>query len=534
MKLFNKIRSISRKGKIAAVVVFALGVGIAIPLAHAEFYPDRPTYDYNKFDPSNQNCDDPNNPAAQNGRCGSMNGPVFNSFVNTPSYGDERAFFDGRRSDMPTNTNADDITNVTDGSKEVVLRMYVHNNANQDTNNTVGVAHNTKVRILLPTDTQQVLRARAYISASNAALVEDTADLLGSEKFNVSYVPGSAKLLRGTSQYALSDSIVTSGAQVGNTSMNGELPGCFEYAALVEIRIKVNPQPTPKLQVVKEVKVKGANGWNKQITTKPGTEVQWRIGTKDISNANLNNVIVRDVMPPHVKLVPGSVRIINSNKDEVQTDGPLFAGGFNVGNYIPGSTQYIIFNTVTKGDFDTCEVTIRNIAHARSDQTPTEVTDVADVTIKKENCAEVTPKFTCDLLTVKPGANRSADFTTHATALNGAQIKLYRYDFGDGSPILSTDKANVQHTYAKDGQYASRVTVVFQVDGSQQEVSNDKCAALVTFTSTTPPTVTTAGKSGPTTLVNTGPGEVAGVVAAVSAASMLAYRWMLTRRFGSM
>src|ERR1035437_6421582 len=106
MKFFNKIRhSISRKSKIA-LVVLALGLGAAaFPVVHAEFYPIRPTFDYNKYDPNNLNCNDPNNIAAQNGRCGSLNGPVFDSFINTPSYGDERAFFDGHRSDMPDTAN---------------------------------------------------------------------------------------------------------------------------------------------------------------------------------------------------------------------------------------------------------------------------------------------------------------------------------------------------------------------------------------------------------------------------------------------
>ncbi|MDB5171134.1 MAG: exported protein of unknown function [Candidatus Saccharibacteria bacterium] len=528
MKLFNKIRSAGRKSKFA-VVVLALAVGVGVPLAHAEFYPDRPTYDYNKFDPNNLNCDDAANPAAQNGRCGSMNGPVFNSFVNTPSYGDERAFFDGRRSDMAANTNADDIQNVNDGSKEVVLRMYVHNNANTYTNASgQGVAHNTKVRIALPTATEQVLRARAYISADNAGLVEDTADLLGSEKFNVTYVPGSAKLLRGTSQYALSDSIVGSGAQVGNNTMNGDLPGCFEFAALVEIHVKVNVEQKPQLQLVKEVKVKGTAGWGKEVTTKPGTEVQWRLGTKDVGNVNLDNVVIRDILPPHVKLVPGSVRLINTAGDKVQADGPLFAGGFIAGNYVPGGTQYVIFNTTTLDDFSTCEVRVRNIALARSDQTPTEVRDTSDVVIQKENCKPQppTPAYSCDMLTATKGDNRTVTYTTAATATNGAKVTLYHYDFGDNSAVLVTDKATVSHAYAKDGQYAARVKVQFAVNNTVKYAENDKCAAVVTFTA---PGVPTA----PTQLVNTGPGSVAAIFAVVTALGAVVYRWYLGRRLSA-
>lgn len=532
MKILNKFRSISRKGKLAIAVV-ALGLGFAAPLVQAEFYPARPTYDYNKFDPNNLNCNDPNNPAAQNGRCGSMTGPVFNSFVNTPSYGDEREFFDGRRSDMPTNTNHDNINNVNEGSKEVVLRMYVHNNANQDTNGTVGVARDAKVRIALPTATEQVLRARAYISASNAAMVEDTADLLGTEKFNVSYIPGSAKLLRGTAQYPLSDTIVGDGAPIGHNAMDGNLPGCFEYAALVEIRVKVNVQENPELQLTKQVKIKGGEGWSKEISTKPGTEIQWRLGTKNISNSNLDDVIVRDVLPPHLRLVPGSVRLINIESDRVQTDGPLFQGGFNVGNYIPGSTQYVIFNTIVLDDFNTCEVRLRNLAYAKSDQTPNEVTDSAVVNVTKENCQPTNPTYKCDMLTATPGANRKVKFDTTASATGGAQIVLYEYDFGDNTQKLVTDKASVEHTYANDGRYVARVRVQVRVNGEIKYAESDKCAAAVTFTTPGQPGVPVTPAGSVTTLPNTGIGSVLGIFAAVSAVVAIAYHRFLSRQLNS-
>lgn len=530
MKFFKKIRSLSRKSKLA-LVVLALGLSVAVPMVQAEFYPDRPTFDYNKFDPNNLNCDDPNNPAAQNGRCGSMNGPVFNSFINTPSYGDERMFFDGRRSDMANTTNADDIQNVTDGSKEVILRVYVHNNANQDTNNTVGVAHGTKVRIALPTATEQVLRARAYISASNAGMVEDTADMLGGQKFSVSYVPGSAQLIRHGAQYALSDSIVSDGALIGDNVMNGDLPGCFDYAATVQIHVKINVQETPKLQLTKQVKIDGAANWSKEVDTKPGANVKWLLSTKNISNVQLTNVVIRDVLPPHVKLVPGSVHLINSAGDKVQTDGPLFAGGFTVGNYASAAVQYVTFNTTTLDDFQGCEVRIRNVAHARSDQTPTEETDTSDVVITKENCNQTTPTYSCDMLTATAAADhKTINFTAKASAANGAEIVGYDYDFGDNTPVLSTDKTSVSHTYSGTGQFGARLTVKVKVNNAIQSVTSNKCAALISFppTPNTPPTTSTPGT--PQQLVNTGPGEVAGLFAATTGAGIAAYRWALGRR----
>ncbi len=536
MKFTNKISALGRKTKLA-IAVLGLGFAVAVPLAvNAEFYPDRPTFDYNKGS-ANSNCTDPNDPATQNGRCGSLNGPVFNSFVNTPSYGDERAFLDARRSDQTAAGSYKNVLpEVTEGSKEIVLRTYVHNNANQNTNASgKGIAHNTKVRIALPTATEQVLRARSYISASNASMVEDTVDFTANKKFRVEYVPGSAIIYNNgpINGAKLSDSVVTTGAPIGFNALNGELPGCFQYEAVVQIKVRVIPQESPNLQLVKEVKVKGDQGWKKEVSTKPETEVQWRLGTKNISNSTLTQVNVRDVLPPHVKLVPGSVRMIDANQDKVQNDAPLFGGGLGLGTYPSGGIRYIIFNTVTKGDFEGCEVRVRNVAYAKSTQTPNEVKDSSDVVITKENCnPPVNPTYSCDLLQAQVLQGRTVKFTTNATATNGATIKRYFYTFGDGTEEFKTDQNMVEHTYAKDGQYVARVKVEVLVNGELKIAESDKCAAALNFT--TPPTPPTPPVTPPgtttTSLPDTGPGDVAAIFVAVSLASGVGY-YVFSRKY---
>jgi uncharacterized repeat protein (TIGR01451 family) len=352
-------------------------------------------------------------------------------------------------------------------------------------------------------------------------MVEDTADLLGTEKFSVSYVPGSAILRRGATTHPLNDTIISSGAAIGHNTMNGELPGCFDYAAFVEIRVKVTVQENPKLQLTKEVKVKGATGWNEEVKTKPGTEIQWRMGTKNISNSNINNVLIRDNLPAHLKVVPGSVRLITSASDEVQQDGPLFTtGGFNIGNYVPASTQYVIFNTTTLDDFAGCEVRLRNYAYIKSDTTPEE-SDSADVVITKENC-QPAPEYKCIALSATAGSNRTVTFKTNASATNGAQIVQYLYDFGDGQ-TLNTDKDSVSHTYTKDGQYAARVRVQVSVNNTTKYAEGDQCAAPIKFAGS----VTSAGK--PTTLPNAGAGDVVALFAVAMIASTLGYRAILRR-----
>jgi hypothetical protein len=212
-------------------------------LSYSTFYPDRPVYDYR-------------NPGD---RAGATDGPVFNSFINTPGYGDERTFLDGCRSDRPLSTTYDPVRDVTDGSKVVALRIYVNNMAYVRRDDPYqSTAYGARVRVSLPTATASVLRVRGYILADNAEGVEDTVDLTGSEPFALTYMPGSAELLRPPHfAYPLSDSIVTEdGALVGHTVMDGVLPAGnqFEYAAFVTLKVSVVPlshmparSPRPKV-----------------------------------------------------------------------------------------------------------------------------------------------------------------------------------------------------------------------------------------------------------------------------------------------
>jgi hypothetical protein len=55
------------------------------------------------------------------------------------------------------------------------------------------------------------------------------------------------------------------------------------------------------------------------------------------------------------------------------------------------------------------------------------------------------------------GPNQLATFTATAETNTPATFVRYRWDFGDGSPILETDQASVVHQYAKAGTYQARV-----------------------------------------------------------------------------
>jgi|GEM_PF-525303 hypothetical protein len=511
MKLLQTIsQKLARKSTkvkmFASIVLVATSLSGAIALAG--YTPaNRPTFDYNKGSDSS-NCANPNDPGYDHGRCGSLNGPVLNSFVNTPYYGDERAFFDASL-DNNTTSFKDVLPNVaSNGSSdnEVILRTYIHNNGNQNLNGNgtdgISVAKGATIRITLPTGTEKNLRARSYLDISNPAPgspaeVTDTAELNDGQAFSISYVPGSAVIYNGAHQGGapINDSIVTTGAPIGYQDMNGVLPGCFNYQAFVEIKVKIN---TPKISIKKQVRPIAGDGTSyvKNMSVAPGDQEHWALTVSDTGTTNLDNSVVYDQLPPHLKVVPGSVKWQYVARDGTvqkitQSDTDLFNKYVNFGGLAPGGGYNVYYDTTALDDFTGCSVDIRNIGHTHSDETPADTSDYSDVTITKPNCNPNPPVYSCDLLTLTPGTvdqqtgNATYTLTANASATN-ATIKSYSFNFGDGTAAQVIAVANGENTISTTHTYApgtynagASVTVLTNV-GETKTVSSANCMKPVT------------------------------------------------------
>lgn len=474
--LKRNIQKLSKKARFVATIAVVAATGA---VAYAGYTPNRTTYDWNN--------------TAQ--RQGSMDGPRINAFVNTPYYGDERAFFDARLAEnTATSAYKDVLPNVADGTKEIVLRTYIHNGANKTTNASgVGGAKDLKVRIDLPTGTAKALRTRSYVSISNPAPgypgeVTDTTELVDGSDFSVSYVAGSAKAFNAANPggAAVNDSIVTSGAAVGYNSMNGNQPGCFEFQTFVEIKVRVKVvKPTiEKLVRVADTDKNTAGvqpgAYGKFVTVKPGEEVEWKLFFKNQGDASLDNVRVADQMPPHMQIVPGSVRwiyrdISGVDKDVVQQDGPLFNGAFTAGTWNAGGGFYIRFDTVAKSDFEACQVTVRNIANVTTTQTPNKVSDYSDVKIVKENCEEPEESFSCDALNVTKNSINSYTFNAVGTVNN---TTITAYIFKVNSVVKQeTASSELKLTDLAAGTYTVTVQVKTPIGTTSESAA---CTKMVT------------------------------------------------------
>ena len=110
--------------------------------------------------------------------------------------------------------------------------------------------------------------------------------------------------------------------------------------------------------------------------------------------------------------------------------------------------------------------------------------DGAKKSVTSTDCAtKVTvkpaPTFACTALDAVKVSRTKYNFTAKATAANGAKVKNYTFDFGDGKK--TTTDATASHSYAKPGNYTVKVTANVTVNGKTQAVTSDSCAVKISI-----------------------------------------------------
>lgn len=313
---------------------------------------------------------------------------TFNSITNNSFYGDERYFTTIKDAANTANGGWEDEVTVQPG-KEYVVRAYVHNNAASNLNL---VAKNVRIGANVPTTTGKSISIQSTISAdnSNPLKVWDDVTLKSDKNFNLVYVPGSAKFYNNKMEGAtLSDSIVTAaGAQLGYESLNGDMPGCYEYSGYVYFKVK--PQFAPEsndFTVTKQVKKAPTDSYSESVDVNPGDKVYYRIQFKNTGNKTLNNVNLKDQLPTGISMVPGTLRVVDSNNPsgaKVVGGDNLVASGINTGSYAPGTNAIFAFEAKVTDNLASCGKNIMvNTAIATPEgQSPKE--DTADVTASRE------------------------------------------------------------------------------------------------------------------------------------------------------
>lgn len=502
--------------------------------------PERPVYDYNKFT-EGVSCTDPSQAL---GRCGSMNGPVFNSFKNAPNYGDERNF--NRIANVVPGQSPKDAdygeTKQAEAGKEYWVRTYVHNNANETTNsaafNNIGIAKNTRVKLAIAEGQANGVGVMTYINADNAnpAQVYDSSTLVNDNKaFSVNYVTGSAVLYSAyqNSSVPLSDAITSaSGVQIGNDGvLNGNQKGCFDSVLYVYVKVKVE---APALEFDKLVRKDGGKSadWTNEIKAKRGDQVEYLLDYKNTGNGTMNNIVLSDKLPTNVTLVPGSVKWIDTNRPQGTPipDNLLFdPAGVTVGNYGANGGGYIMFEAKVNNEVDECVA--KNVAYAGANNVPKQEDDA---TVIIEDCQPDEPTYSCTSLAATSLGDRKFRFVVNYNAQE-ATLKDVKYDFGDGSDPLLTTNTTVEYQYNRDGEFTTATTLRFDVDGQEKVVTDPACATTVSTTTPTnncpiPGKENLPADSPECSLPNTGAGQLFGLFAATTVAGAAAHHVFITRK----
>ena len=266
---------------------------------------------------------------------------TFNSITNG-KIGDERNFVGAKLTSGNASVyNANEI-NVNDG-ETYTIRLYVHNNSPKGTD---GVAKDVSVNFSLPTTVATKQTVIGYLNSSNATPTRywDEVSLVSDDNFYIEYVKGSAKYTNTQGTFALSDTVINDNVKIGYTSMNGEIPGCYDYDGEVTIQVKVHKSVTAKLS--KTVRIKGSGEkFAESVNAKVGDEVEFQIEYINLLSETVNDVMIRDVLPTNMEYVENSTYLYNSNyqSGKLLPENTLTTTGLNIGSYNARGNAYVRF-----------------------------------------------------------------------------------------------------------------------------------------------------------------------------------------------
>ncbi len=263
--------------------------------------------------------------------------------ISNGDFGDEKNFVGAKVAGATVKTwNANEIK-VKDG-ETYTIRLFVHNN-NPNGEEAGAVATGVKATFSIPTNVAKSHDIVGYLDAANATPTRywDEVRLVADENVYLEYVDGSAMYNNNIGDFKLPNEVITTGALVGYKSMNGEIPGCYQYSGVVTINVKVHSSVAAKVQ--KKVRIKGTKDWAESVNANVGDEVEYQIEYQNLLAETVNDVMIRDVLPTNVEYVNDSTILFNTNhKNGIKmVENTLTTTGVNIGSYNAKGNAYVRF-----------------------------------------------------------------------------------------------------------------------------------------------------------------------------------------------
>ena len=168
---------------------------------------------------------------------------IFNTISNS-TIGNEKNFVGARVNDGISagadNKWAGNLLEVKEG-EIYYIRMYCHNNSLWGYD---AVAENVSAQFLIPSGTGRTIVVNGMFQSTNATpgVYWDSVVLTADQPFHLEYIPGSAQLenngIGANGGIALSDGIASGEwTQLGYSSLNGNIPGGYQYALYLTIQV---------------------------------------------------------------------------------------------------------------------------------------------------------------------------------------------------------------------------------------------------------------------------------------------------------
>ena len=277
--------------------------------------------------------------------------PVFNSFTDNPTIGDERDFV---RIGEITKEKTDLVNEVeiVPGHQYLVY-IYFHNNASAEYNledyDRVGIARAVRLassftKIITPGEKGTVT---ATITADNTdplAVWDEAYYTTTSSKVYLHYVDGSAKIYDSwqTDGNVLPDSLFSvEGTLLGLSGLNGVVPGGVDYHGIVSYVIQADEL---KGSIEKCVFKKGEDVKVSNLEADEGDELTFELIIKNEGSVPLTHAVIKDSIPDGLKLIPDSVECwVNDSKLTADPRDDLFKGGVSFEKIETGNIVRLIY-----------------------------------------------------------------------------------------------------------------------------------------------------------------------------------------------
>lgn len=233
------------------------------------------------------------------------------------------------------------------------------------------VAHNTSLRVDLPTITGTKLEAVSWLWSDETAPISDTvvagqvvglsgATINTATPARIEYVAGSTNWYPNGSSTPthLPDGITGVGMNIG------DIKGCWQYAGFVTFMVDV--KAPAQMIMDKKVGHPGASvDWQKMIGANPGDNIAYQLGIQNNGGTTASGVTVKDILPTYMTYTPGTTYLYTEAHPEgIKQADTLFTNGISLPNVAPGAGNviYVTYKTKITSNMPAGAYSLNNVA----------------------------------------------------------------------------------------------------------------------------------------------------------------------------